>query len=84
MPQHEIEEMAASPTLENAAGDLLNRALEAGGHDNISIEMARVIPPPAVAPRRSSLPLAFKWIVAIFLLAIVGLCVLAYFAFWGN
>lgn len=84
VPQHEIEEMAASPTLENAAGDLLNRALEAGGHDNISIEMARVIPPPAVAPRRSSLPLAFKWIVAIFLLAIVGLCVLAYFAFWGN
>jgi protein phosphatase len=84
VPELEIEEIAASPTLENAANDLLNRALAAGGHDNISIEMARVIPPPAVAPRRSSLPSAFKWILAIFLLAIVGLCVLAYFAFWGN
>jgi protein phosphatase len=84
VPEQVIEEMAARPTLESAADDLLDRAMEAGGHDNISIEMARVIPPPAVAPRGSGLPMAFKWIVAIFLAAIAGLCVLAYFAFWDN
>jgi protein phosphatase len=83
VPEQEIEKAAAGPTLEAAAHNLLELALAAGGHDNIAIEMARLIPPPAPA-RRSGLPPGFKWIVLIFLLAIAGLCVLAYLTFWSS
>jgi protein phosphatase len=76
--EHEIEKAAAGPTLQAAAHKLLEMARAAGGHDNIAIEMARLIPPPAPPPR-SGLPAAFKLILTLFLLAIVGLCVLAYF-----
>jgi protein phosphatase len=77
--EREIEEAADGPVLEAAARNLLELALATGGHDNIAIEMARVIPPPEVPPPSSGLPNAFKWIVAIFLLAIASLGVLAYF-----
>jgi protein phosphatase len=78
VPEQEIEKTAAGPTLEAAAHNLLELALSAGGHDNIAIEMARLILPPPPPPRRG-LPPAFKWIVTLFLLAILGLCVLAYY-----
>ena len=78
VPEHEIEKATAGPTLDAAAQNLIDLALAAGGHDNISIEIARLIPPPA-PPRRAGLPPWFKWIVTLFLLAIAGLCVLAYY-----
>jgi serine/threonine protein phosphatase PrpC len=78
VPEQEIEKAATGPTLQAAAHNLLELALSAGGHDNIAIEMARLILPPPPPPRRG-LPPAFKWIVTLFLLAIAGLCVLAYY-----
>jgi serine/threonine protein phosphatase PrpC len=78
VPEQEIEKATAGPTLKAAAHNLLELALGAGGHDNIAIEMARLILPPPPPPRRG-LPAAFKWVVTLFLLAIIGLCVLAYY-----
>jgi protein phosphatase len=80
--EKEIQLATADLTVEAAARSLLELAISAGGQGNIGIEMARVILPPAVAPRRHEFSLAFKWILVIFLLAISGLCALAYFAFW--
>ncbi|MGA3370653.1 MAG: protein phosphatase 2C domain-containing protein [Terracidiphilus sp.] len=78
VPEHEIEKAAGGPSLEAAAQKLLELALATGGHDNIAIEMARLIQPPALPPP-SGLPAAFRLILTLFLLAILGLCILAYF-----
>ena len=47
--------------------------------------MAQLIAPPdpAIHPQTEHHPAA-KWVLAIFLLAIAGLCVLAWFTFWSN
>lgn len=77
--EHKIAEAASSPTLQNAAQELLNLALAAGGHDNVAIEMARLIPPSDITPRKAGLPPAARLLLTIFLLAILCLAALAYF-----
>ena len=85
VPEQEIHTAAASLSVEAAAHNLLELALTAGGHNNIGIEMAQLIAPPdpAIHPQTEHHPAA-KWVLAIFLLAIAGLCVLAWFTFWSN
>jgi serine/threonine protein phosphatase PrpC len=87
VPEQELETAAAGLTIESAAHDLLELALAAGGHGNISIEMARLILPPDVSPRDLSPRIesphpGLKWILAAFLLAIAGLGVLTYLIAW--
>lgn len=84
VPELEIQ-TAASLSVEAAAQDLLEMALNTGGHNNIGIEIARLIAPPdpASRPQTEHRP-AGNWVLAVFLLAIAGLCVLAWFTFWGN
>jgi PPM family protein phosphatase len=50
--EQSIERVMTDPDLRvaNAAQRLLNLALEAGGHDNIGIEVVRYSTPPAIAP----------------------------------
>jgi serine/threonine protein phosphatase PrpC len=80
--EKEIEAAVAGQALGEAADKLLELALAAGGRDCIAIEMARLmVPTPPVAPRRGELPLAFKWVTTIFLMAIAGICVLLYMVF---
>jgi len=62
--------------LETAAGKLLDLALAAGGHDNIGIELARLIMPSAEVTEQQEVSLAgIGWILVLFLfiLAIVFL-----------
>ena len=72
--------------MEAAAHNLLELALTAGGHNNIGIEVAQLIAPPdpAFHPQTEHHPLAFKLILTVFLLALGGLCVLAWLTFWNN
>jgi hypothetical protein len=62
---------------EAAAHNLLELALAAGGHDNIGIEMARLIAPPDIPPRHQQVNPALIWVLGVFLLSLVGLFVLA-------
>jgi protein phosphatase len=73
-------------TLQAAAHNLLELALAAGGHDNIGIEMARLIQPHGiVVPQHENHihPLVY-WFVGAFLLSVIGLLVLAYLALWSS
>ena len=73
---------AADPnaTVGNAAHMLLELALAAGGQDNIGIEMARLVLPPAPAPPASKrFRPGFMGILALCLLALAGLGALAHF-----
>jgi hypothetical protein len=70
--------------VEAAAHNLLELALTTGGHNNIGIEVARLIAPPDTPIRSEHPPLAFKWVLTVFLLAIASLCVLAWLTFWSN
>ena len=71
-------------TVEAAARNLLELALAAGGHDNIGIEMARLIQPPDAAPLpRTESYLALRIVLAMVLIALAALCVLAYLTFWN-
>jgi serine/threonine protein phosphatase PrpC len=79
VPDREIEEATGSPALEDSARNLLELAMAAGGQDNIAIEMARLIAPPDIRPQKKRLHPVFKWVLGLFLLAIAGLCVLAYY-----
>ncbi|MGC9159429.1 MAG: PP2C family protein-serine/threonine phosphatase [Terracidiphilus sp.] len=91
VPEQKIQGAIASAgvTLEAIAHHLLGLALAMGSPTSIGIEMARLIPPPESAPSRNepgrSIP---RWILAVFLLAFVGLGmlagVLAYLALWRN
>ncbi|MGD0939122.1 MAG: protein phosphatase 2C domain-containing protein [Terracidiphilus sp.] len=78
-----IEATASGPTVEAAVHGLLMRALEAGGRDNISIEMARIIETRSLPGKNTQTGL-LKWLVVIFLLGLVGLGVLSYLTFWAN
>ncbi|MGD0681642.1 MAG: protein phosphatase 2C domain-containing protein [Terracidiphilus sp.] len=86
----DIERVADAPglTLESSAHGLLELALAAGGHDNIGIEMARVVGLPKVNFPPTSDPQAISrhtvlWVVlTVFVLTFAGFCVLAYFALW--
>jgi hypothetical protein len=85
VPESEIQTASASLSVEAAAHHLLELALTTGGHNNIGIEMARLVAPPdpALRPRTEHHPAA-KWVLAVFLLALGGLCVLAWLTFWSN
>jgi len=79
----EIERSASDATAEVSARNLLLRALDAGGRDNISIVMARVAEAREI-PRKSEVQTTLlKWVIVIFLLALVGLGVLSYLTFWA-
>jgi protein phosphatase len=83
VPEKTIETTAAGPTIEAAAHSLLMRALEAGGRDNISIEMARLIETRDL-PRKNTQTGLLKWLIVIFLLALVGLGALSYLTFFAE
>lgn len=83
VPEKEIERTASGPTVESAAHDLLQRALDAGGLDNISIEMARVIETRNL-PKSNVQSNLLKWVLVALLLALVGLGTLSYLTFWAN
>jgi protein phosphatase len=77
VPEAEIERAVADPglTLEAAAQALLDLALNAGGHDNIGIELARVTLPPVVeAPAPP--PSRSKGFLRLFSTFLLGLAVL--------
>jgi protein phosphatase len=85
----DIEKVVDAPgrTLESSAHGLLGLALTAGGNDNISIEMARVVglpktasPPLPPGPEPISHHTVVWVVLTVFILAFAGLCVLAYFA----
>jgi serine/threonine protein phosphatase PrpC len=84
VPERDIHRVAEALdlTVEAAAHNLLELALAAGGHDNIGIEMARLIPPPDVPPPRAENYLALKIVMTMLLLAVAAVCVLAYLTFW--
>ena len=82
--EKEIERTASGPTVEASARDLLQRALDAGGHDNISIEMARLAETRNLPKKTDSTNLLFKWVLVIFLLALTGLGVLTYLTFFAQ
>jgi hypothetical protein len=77
-------------TLGSSAHGLLELALAAGGKDNISIEMARLVAPPKVAasPAPGPAPISHHtvlWVVlSVFMLAFLAFCVMAYFALWHD
>ncbi len=89
VPEREILRVADAPgfTLEAAAHNLLELALAAGSHDNIGIEMARLIPPASTAPPRIYKDQGAKLALVMVLVAIIAMsvlaCVLAYFALWA-
>jgi protein phosphatase len=88
----DIERMvdAHGRTLGSSAHGLLELALAAGGKDNISIEMARLVAPPKVAasPAPGPAPISHHtvlWVVlSVFMLAFLAFCVMAYFALWHD
>jgi PPM family protein phosphatase len=96
----DIEKMVDAPglTLESSAGGLLKLALTAGGKDNISVEMARVVGEPKVEThhrrRRSDKTNdqhteinhhTVLWIVlTVFMMAFASFCVIAYYALWHH
>ena len=77
--QKEIEKAADAATVEAAARNLLELALSAGGHDNIGIEMARVLAPPEAAPVREQSPNTLKLVLLFFVICLVVMLTLAYF-----
>lgn len=84
VPEPEIQTAAASLSVEAVAHNLLERALATGGHNNIGIELARLITPPDIPIQSEHPPIALKWVLMVFVLALGVLCVLAWFAFWSN
>lgn len=83
---HELdiqETLAAATTLETAAHNLLELALAGGGHDNIGIELTRLVVPAAASDEPAPAASMAKWILAGIILVVVALGVLTYFAFWG-
>ncbi|MGA3159804.1 MAG: protein phosphatase 2C domain-containing protein [Terracidiphilus sp.] len=92
VPELDIERTVSTPgmTLETVAHSLLELALAAGGNDNISIEIARMVGLPGAAspPSPSPEPIGHHtvlWVVlTVFMLAFAGFCVIAYFALWRH
>jgi protein phosphatase len=87
----DIQKMVDAPgrTLESSAHGLLELALTAGGKDNISIEMTRLVGPPIVEiPQHNPYAINHRtilWIVlTVFVMTFAVFCVLAYLVFWNN
>jgi len=88
VPEREIQKVVETPgfTLETAAHNLLELALAAGGHDNIGIELARLISPAdgeAVLPPKENY-IALKAVIVMLLIAFAALCVLVYLTFFSS
>lgn len=82
VPEKEIERIATEGTPDASTHQLLQRALSAGGHDNISIEMVRMSETRAIpASKTNARGNLFKWLLALFLLALLGAGLLTYFTF---
>jgi len=68
------------------AHNLLELALASGGHENVGIEIARLIVPPDVAallpPKENYI--ALKVVIAMLLIAFTTMCVLIYLTFFNN
>jgi len=88
VPEREIQKVVETPglTLETAAHNLLELALAAGGHDNIGIELARLISPAdgaVVLPPKENY-VALKVVIVMLLIAFTALCVLIYLTFFSS
>jgi len=88
VPEREIQKVIETPgyTLETVAHNLLEMALASGGHDNVGIEIARLIAPTditALLPQKENY-IAIKVVVAMLLIAFTTLCVLIYLTFFNN
>jgi len=88
VPEREIQKVVETPgfTLETVAHNLLELALASGGHENVGIEIARLIVPPDVAallpPKENYI--ALKVVIAMLLIAFTTMCVLIYITFFNN
>jgi protein phosphatase len=91
VPEREILRVASAPgfTVEAAAHNLLELALAAGSHDNVGIEMARLVQlTDSASSSGSDTRLSgAKLVLIMVLVAIIAMsvlaCVLAYLAFWA-
>ncbi|MFY9854018.1 MAG: protein phosphatase 2C domain-containing protein [Terracidiphilus sp.] len=88
VPEREIQKVVETPgyTLETVAHTLLEQALAAGGHDNIGIEVARLISPldvTEVFPQKENY-VALKIVIAMLLVAFAALSVLVYLTFFSS
>jgi protein phosphatase len=88
VPEREIQKVVETPgyTLETVAHNLLELALASGGHDNVGIEIARLIAPSditAMLPKKENY-IALKVVIAMLLIAFTTLCVLIYLTFFNN
>jgi len=88
VPEREIQKVVETPgyTVETVAHNLLEMALASGGHDNVGIEIARLIAPsgltPVLPPKENYI--ALKVVIAMLLIAFATLCVLIYLTFFNN
>lgn len=88
VPEREIQKVVETPgyTLETVAHTLLEHALAAGGHDNIGIEIARLISPSDVSevfPQKENY-VALKVVIVMLLIAFAALAVLVYLTFFSS
>ena len=88
VPEREIQKVVETPgyTVETVARNLLEMALASGGHDNIGIEIARLISTPdapRVPPQKENY-IALKVVIGMLLIAFAALCVLVYLTFFFN
>ena len=88
VPEREIQKVVETSgyTVETVAHNLLEMALASGGHDNVGIEIARLIAPsgltPVLPPKENYI--ALKVVIAMLLIAFAALCVLIYLTFFNN
>lgn len=87
VPEREIQKVVETPgfTVETVARNLLELALAAGGHDNIGIELARLVEPLGEVRKlpQTENYLALKLVIAMLLVAFATMCVLIYLTFWN-
>jgi protein phosphatase len=88
VPEREIQKVIETPgyTVETVAHNLLELALASGGHDNIGIEIARLIAPPdnAPLPPQTESYVALKVVMVMLLVAFAALSVLVYLTFFNS
>jgi len=89
VPEPEIKKVVETPgyTVEAVANNLLELALASGSHNNIGIEIARLISTPEVNPviiPQKENYIALKVVIGMLLIAFTALCVLVYLTFFFN
>jgi protein phosphatase len=75
----ELEKAVESSAVEDAARNLLYLALSAGGHDNIGIEMARLIEPRDTISVKEHPRNELKWVLLFFVVCLVAMLSFVYF-----